>query len=212
MMGSPSAPRVSAGGTRAGAAIPFVGDCRAGIRDTQEPDDLFCRPIAQSMADGGGQFEWYSDGAYTCEPGSTLSSSARRAGLNSGDYALLRGAEGTASTMLIRTHLWIEGARVSTSIGAGFSAMLARLRAWRAKRRRKDRAVRRAVREFHARRGFAPMSGHVLRLDSKHIIVRVMYVTDHIPPDRAWFAVSEEDDEVQELTFNDVAHLETAWR
>jgi hypothetical protein len=56
------------------------------------------------------------------------------------------------------------------------------------------------------------MGAHVLRLNSKHIIVRVMYTTDHIPPDRAWFAVSEEDDEVQELTFTDVAHLETPWR
>jgi hypothetical protein len=90
--------------------------------------------------------------------------------------------------------------------------MLARIRAWRVERRRKDRAVRRAVREFHVRRGFAPTGGHVLRVDPKHVIVRVMYMTDHIPPDRAWFAVSQEDDEVRELTFTDVAHLETPWR
>ena len=56
------------------------------------------------------------------------------------------------------------------------------------------------------------MSGHVLRVDLDHIIVRVMYVTDHIPPDRAWFAVSEKDGEVREITFEEVAHLETAWR
>lgn len=90
--------------------------------------------------------------------------------------------------------------------------MFARVRAWRAERRRKDRAVRRAVEEFHKGRGFAPMSGHVLRVDLDHIIVRVMYVTDHIPPDRAWFAVSEKDGEVREITFEEVAHLETAWR
>ena len=90
--------------------------------------------------------------------------------------------------------------------------MLATLRAWRAERRRKDRAVQRAVEEFHKRRGFAPMGGHVLRLHLDHIIVRVMYVTDHVPPDRAWFAVSEKDGEVRELAFEEVARLETAWR
>ena len=90
--------------------------------------------------------------------------------------------------------------------------MLATLRTWRAERRRKDRAVQRAVEEFHKRRGFAPMGGHVLRLHLDHIIVRVMYVTDHVPPDRAWFAVSEMDGEVRELAFEEVARLETAWR
>lgn len=60
--------------------------------------------------------------------------------------------------------------------------MLARLRVWRAERRRKDRAVRRAVEAFQERRHFASMGGHVLRLDLDHSIVRVMYVTDHIPP------------------------------
>ena len=56
------------------------------------------------------------------------------------------------------------------------------------------------------------MTGHVLRIEPEQIIVRVMYVTDHIPPGRAWFAVSEKEGEVRELTFNDIAHLEAPWR
>jgi hypothetical protein len=43
-------------------------------------------------------------------------------------------------------------------------------------------------------------------------VVRVMYMTNHIPPDRAWFAVSEMDASVRELTFRDVAGLERPWR
>jgi hypothetical protein len=56
------------------------------------------------------------------------------------------------------------------------------------------------------------MGGHVLLFAPHETIVRVMFFTDHIPPDRAWFAVSEIDDTVRELSFNEVAHLETPWR
>jgi hypothetical protein len=56
------------------------------------------------------------------------------------------------------------------------------------------------------------MGGHVLLLAPHETIVRVMFVTDHIPPDRAWFAVSETDATVRELSFEDVAHLEGPWR
>jgi hypothetical protein len=59
--------------------------------------------------------------------------------------------------------------------------------------------------------GMAPIGGHVLRLDAQEAIVRVMYMTDHMPPDRAWFAVSESG-AIRELTFDDVAGLETPWR
>jgi hypothetical protein len=90
--------------------------------------------------------------------------------------------------------------------------MLARVRAWRAERRRRDDAIGRAVQEFRARRGYAPMAGYVLRLDDRETIVRVTYMTDHVPPERAWFAVSEKDAAIRELTFDDVAHLETPWR
>jgi len=90
--------------------------------------------------------------------------------------------------------------------------MLARLRAWRAERRRKDGAIRRALQEFRARRGIAPMGAHVLRLTPEEAIVRVMYLTDHIPPNRAWFAISILTGDIRELTFKDVADLELPWR
>jgi hypothetical protein len=90
--------------------------------------------------------------------------------------------------------------------------MLARLRAWRAERRRRDEAIRRAVKAFREIRGFAPMGSHVLRVDPEQTIVRVMYMTNRKPPDRAWFAVSQTDAGIRELTFDDVAHLETPWR
>ena len=90
--------------------------------------------------------------------------------------------------------------------------MLARLKAWRTERRRKDAAIRRALQEFRERRGFAPMSAHVLRQDPEETIVRVMYLTNHIPPDRAWFAISNTTGDVRELAFKDVADLESPWR
>jgi hypothetical protein len=89
---------------------------------------------------------------------------------------------------------------------------LARVRAWRAAQRRRQAVVPRALQEFRARRGYAPMNGYVLHLGPGKAIVRVTYMTDHIPPDRAWFSVSEVDSAVRELTFADVAHLETPWR
>jgi len=90
--------------------------------------------------------------------------------------------------------------------------MLARWKAWRSQRRHRVRAVRLAVQRFREMRGLIPIGGHVLRLDPQTIIVRVMYVTYHIPPNRTWFAVAEIDGPVRELTFNDVAHLELPWR
>lgn len=56
------------------------------------------------------------------------------------------------------------------------------------------------------------MGAHVLRLGPEETIVRVMYLTHHIPPDRAWFAVSTTTGAVRELAFNDVANLESPWR
>jgi hypothetical protein len=57
-----------------------------------------------------------------------------------------------------------------------------------------------------------PLGGHVLRLGPQEAIVRVTYFTNHIPPDRAWYAVSEVDEKVRELSFDEVAHLESPWR
>lgn len=86
------------------------------------------------------------------------------------------------------------------------------IRARRAERRRKDSAIRRAIEEFRARRGFAPMGAHVLHLAPQEAIVRVMYMAGRKPPDRAWFAVAEGGGAVRELTFDEVASLETPWR
>jgi len=90
--------------------------------------------------------------------------------------------------------------------------MLARLKAWRAERRRKDAAIRRALQEFRERRDFAPMSAHVLRRGPEETIVRVMYLTNHIPPDRAWFAISNTTGDARELAYKDVGDLESPWR
>ena len=90
--------------------------------------------------------------------------------------------------------------------------MLTRWKARRSLQHRRDRAVRLAVRQFRETRGLTPMGAHVLRLDPQPAIVRVMFMTDHIPPDRTWFAVAEVDGSVRELVFNDVADLELPWR
>jgi hypothetical protein len=37
-------------------------------------------------------------------------------------------------------------------------------------------------------------------------------MTDHIPPDRAWYAVSRETPTVRELPFEAVATIESPWR
>jgi hypothetical protein len=97
--------------------------------------------------------------------------------------------------------------------------MLEHVRAWlqgrRARlqeRRNKQAAVERALARFRETHGVVPINGYALAHDAQRTIVRVTYLTDHIPPDRAWFAVSGNDDEVRELSFNEVARLETPWR
>jgi hypothetical protein len=56
------------------------------------------------------------------------------------------------------------------------------------------------------------MDGYVLYRDPREIVVRVTFLTNHIPPDRAWFVVSELDGSVRELLFDEVAHWESPWR
>jgi hypothetical protein len=90
--------------------------------------------------------------------------------------------------------------------------MLVWIRARRAAQRRKGEATRRAVEEIRTRRGVIPIGGHVLCLEAEETIVRVMYMTDHMPPDRAWFAVPASGGAIRELTFDDVAGLESTWR
>jgi hypothetical protein len=56
------------------------------------------------------------------------------------------------------------------------------------------------------------MNGYVLYCGQHETIVRVTFFTNHIPPDRAWFVVSELDGSVRELSFDDVAPWESPWR
>jgi hypothetical protein len=90
--------------------------------------------------------------------------------------------------------------------------MFERVRAWLQECRSKQAAIERALRNFHETRGVVAMGGHALAHDPQGTIVRVMYMTDHIPPNRAWFAVPADDGEVRELSLDEVAHLETPWR
>jgi hypothetical protein len=90
--------------------------------------------------------------------------------------------------------------------------MLARVKAWLQERRSKQAAIERALKKFHETHSAVAIGGYALRHASQETIVRVMYMTEHIPPNRAWFAVPENGGEVRELSFHDVAHLESAWR
>ena len=92
------------------------------------------------------------------------------------------------------------------------SAMIDRLRSWLDSRRRKPVVVERALAEFRRTRTASPMGAHVLRIDSDDAIVRVMYMTGRRPPERAWFAVSRTGALVRELSFEDVASIESPWR
>jgi hypothetical protein len=62
-------------------------------------------------------------------------------------------------------------------------------------------AIARALQCFRATRNLEPMGAHIIRRDTHGLIVRVMYVTDHIPPDRAWYAVADGDGAIRELSF-----------
>ena len=98
------------------------------------------------------------------------------------------------------------------------------IRSWLAARRetraqrlaiaaRHELAMRRAVDRFVELRQRDVMGAHVLGEEAGKVIVRVMYLTDHIPPDRAWFAVPATSEVPRELRFEEVQHLETGpWR
>lgn len=101
--------------------------------------------------------------------------------------------------------------------------MIARVREWLERRRRlkqatrrlaeqKSAAIEKAIAEFRRRHAIDPIGAHVLTLDADTTIVRVMYLTNRRPPDRAWYAVSDRDNDVRELSFADVARWETKWR
>jgi len=55
------------------------------------------------------------------------------------------------------------------------------------------------------------MGAHIVRREADHLVVRVMYFTNHIPPDRAWYAVPDEDVAIRELSFADAGDT-APWR
>ena len=80
-------------------------------------------------------------------------------------------------------------------------------------RQRKKAAERRVCEAFERSRGFVPMGSRVLRVGEEQSIVRVLYLTDHLPPDRAWFTVSDDGLAVRELAFDEVREFEKEpWR
>lgn len=90
--------------------------------------------------------------------------------------------------------------------------MLDGVRNWLKIRQRKAAAVEVAVRTFEAQRKLRAMGGCVLRIDETQAIVRVMFVGNRKPPERAWYAVRSANGEVTELASDQVAEIETPWR
>lgn len=101
--------------------------------------------------------------------------------------------------------------------------MIGRVRRWLERRRRLKEATRRvaerksvaiekAIAEFRRRHAIDPIGAHVLALDADTTIVRVMYLTNRRPLDRAWYAVPHRDNDVRELSSADAARWETKWR
>ena len=102
--------------------------------------------------------------------------------------------------------------------------MVDRLRGWLDERRRRrrlrvdarkrsDLAMSRALlQEFQRIHQRDAMGAHVLRSDPDQVIVRVTYMTNHVPPDRAWYAVPSNGDPVRALSYEDVETIEGPWR
>jgi hypothetical protein len=114
---------------------------------------------------------------------------------------------------------WGIGFRIAGEVLAMTSLVTNYSKAWSAARREKRLlgararlAMERAADYFHASRGIPPMGGHVLRPNSGEAIVRVMYAAGGVPPACAWFAVSVDGNAIRELSYEEVATLETPWR
>lgn len=76
----------------------------------------------------------------------------------------------------------------------------------------RDRAaIARAVKYFCATHNQQAMGADVIRRDINEVVVRVMYLTNHVPPDRAWFAVSDRQGAVRELSHADSGDT-AVWR
>jgi hypothetical protein len=87
-----------------------------------------------------------------------------------------------------------------------------RARARLDERARDQLAMRRALDVFRHTRKRESMGAFVLRSDATEVIVRVMYMNNRIPPDRAWYAVPTNEGTVRELSYVDVAAIERTWR
>lgn len=87
---------------------------------------------------------------------------------------------------------------------------------WHKQRQTKQMAISCAIQQFCATHpDYVPqrLSGFVLHVDQQKTIVRLMYITSHVPPERAWFAVSHTDHKVHELTWDNVKAYEISpWR
>jgi hypothetical protein len=64
---------------------------------------------------------------------------------------------------------------------------------------------------FRATYNRQPMAAYVVRRDVNQVVVRVMYHTHYVPPDRAWFLVSDRQGAVRELSQADSGDTAT-WR
>src|SRR5262249_21487132 len=85
-------------------------------------------------------------------------------------------------------------------------------RAWLDKRRWKRAAIEPVLADFRRTRGRAPIGAHFLRLEENEAIVGVMYMTNHIPPARAWFVAPRTGGAVRELGLKEFAPIESPWR
>jgi hypothetical protein len=64
---------------------------------------------------------------------------------------------------------------------------------------------------FRATYDRQPMVAYVVRRNVNEVVVRVLYHTHHIPPDRAWLLVSDRQGAVRELSQADAGDA-AVWR
>jgi hypothetical protein len=102
----------------------------------------------------------------------------------------------------------------------GVTSVLERMQRWLGARRwklearqRKKVAIRRACEAFEKSRGIVPMNGYVIHAGEGRTIVRIMYSSDRIPPDRTWFAVPDDGSSARELDADEALKFDKAlWR
>ena len=86
---------------------------------------------------------------------------------------------------------------------------------WVRERRERSRrdaiAIQRSLRRFAAGPQRSAAGATIVRRDTDYVIVRVMYVTDRIPPERVWYLVPDDGAELRELS-RDEAGDTAVWR